>query len=562
MDIRKELVRCRGTGFGDIDAFLYSLKYLYIKHKRDLSKVCLADVITPLQVKTIREVASTGWVYILKSRKEGISTIYAAWNFRHAWLVPNFETLLLSLDDASCTYIKTIYQYFHDNLPKPLRLQEVKSNDHQLWLDQGNGCIGKISARTAKSEGTRGTTPRSIHASEFAQYTNIQATLDAAFNAAADDCEIMLESTARGMNQAYDIWNNPDNGYKKLFIGWHESPNCTLDELPKGMRVPTELLEVQEQEGFSNKRIWWAAERYHRRCGSNWNQFCQEYPWKPEVAFVSTGTRFFTSAYFTDTKPTDGLIRYHQPHRYRIYSMGVDTASGSTTGDYSAFHILDVTIPTDPFTVCTYRGRLQTPQYASLVYQELVKYQALAVVEINGYGLDVHQRIMETNYPNIYRRQIYDKSTKKFVEKLGWTTSDSRSGGGTRSIMLARMLSHIRGGMYLGVKLSKFKVIDERLKDEINTVIYTDSGKVEHDKNCYDDLVIATALAMMGIDQTSEIKDVIHRTKPRSIAESLKFEADTGLLLSDLPDGYFDGDEDPLSSTGSPMPFIPFKTLT
>ena len=562
MNVRQEITRCRGTGFGDVDAFVYSLKYLHIKHKKDLSKVCLADVVTDLQMQTIRSIATHGWTYVLKSRKEGISTIYAAWNFRHLWLVKNFATLVLSLDDDSCKTIKGIYQYFQDNLPDELKLKEVKSNDHQLWLDQGKGSISELHARTAKSEGSRGSSPRAIHASEFAQYTAIQKTLDASINAAVEDCEVMLESTARGMNQAYDMWTNPGNGYNKIFIGWHESPNCLLDELPPGLTVPQELMDVQEEMGLSDQAIWWATARFHRRCGSNWNQFCQEYPWKPEVAFVSSGTRFFTSVYFTDMKPTDGLIRYHEPSQYRLYTMGVDTATGSPNGDYSAFHILDVTIPTDPFTVCTFRDRIQTPDYAEIVWRELNAYNAVAVIEINGPGLDVLQRVMENNYPYIYRRQVYDKTRKKYIEKIGWHTSGQQGGGGTRTIMLSRMLTHVRGGQYMGINLSKFKIIDHRLQEEVNTVIYTDTGRVDHDKGCHDDLVIATALALMGIDQVSEVKEIVLRKKPRNNAEALKFEADTGLLMSELGEGYFqeensfwDGDQDA-------PPGVPFRSLT
>ncbi|MCJ8300049.1 MAG: hypothetical protein MJK13_14090, partial [Pseudomonadales bacterium] len=76
-------------------------------------------------MQTIRSIATHGWTYVLKSRKEGISTIYAAWNFRHLWLVKNFATLVLSLDDDSCKTIKGIYQYFQDNLPEELKLKEV-----------------------------------------------------------------------------------------------------------------------------------------------------------------------------------------------------------------------------------------------------------------------------------------------------------------------------------------------------------------------------------------------------------------------------------------------------
>lgn len=535
--------RCYGMGYNDVEAFLFTCNFLYITHKQDKRLVCLADVITSLQLEAIQAWSEHRWVYILKSRKEGISTIYAAWNFRHIWLIENFESLLLSLDNPSAAYLKSIYQFFHDHVPPELQGTTVKENKYEIKYDTG----GWLRSMTASTDAARGSTPRSIHASEFAQYTNIRRILEAALQAGTDDCEVVHESTAKGMNEAYDMWVNPDNGIEKVFITWINSPNCRQDTC-KG-RPPQELLDAQKKYKFSDQHLNWATDRYHQRCGSNWDSFCQEYPMCPEDAFIASGARYFTGIVFPDArfdeKKDQGYREYEPPEQWSRYVAGVDSASGSPTGDFSTLAILNIDNPLAPRLAAAYYQRIAVPYFAKDLMKWLSRYHdPLAVVEINGPGSDVLWRLREAGYTNFFRRRVVDKVENIIMEKLGWHTSDTQGGGGTRSILFSKLLAHARGGMWAGQQIAKFDFRDERLQFEVNSVIYTDSGKVEHSPGKHDDLVIATGLALQGIDQAwEEERHPGARYRPETIREVLEFEAQTGLIFKDLSPSFFDSYE-------------------
>lgn len=533
------LKRILGQGYRDMEAFLFFINFVQIPHKADRRYVYLADVITHLQLEVLEAVTENQYTYVLKSRKEGISSGYAAWNYRHIAFVENFESLILSLDNISTMYIKSMYQSIHDRLPEEIRPETITpTNRHEMSFDTG----GWLRSMTAATDAGRGSTPRSIHASEFAQYTDIKRTLEAAFQAGTDDVEVILESTAKGMNEAYNMWIKEGNGYKKVFITWMDSPNCMQETCVS--TPPKELLDAQEKHGFSQQHLNWATDRYNLRCGSSWDTFCQEYPMVAEDAFIASGTRFFTGISFPgvefDDKVDVGYVEYEEPKKFQRYVLGADVASGSPVGDFSAFCIINCQDRQNPRIVATYYKRVPTPEFADILHKYLSRYHdPLAVIEINGPGTDIMHRLRERGYANMFRRMTVDKVEGTLTEKLGWLTSES-----SRYMIFSKMLAHMRGGHWAGLELGKMKAVCKRLMYEINSVIYNNVGKIEHAPSKHDDLVIATGLALQGMDQAYEDQPVIRRNRPNGIREILEFEAETGLMLENLAFDYFD-DFDP-----------------
>jgi hypothetical protein len=76
---------------------------------------------------------------------------------------------------------------------------------------------------------------------------------------------------------------------------------------------------------------------------------------------------------------------------------------------------------------------------------------------------------------------------------------------------------------------------------EINTFIYNDKGKPEADKGKHDDLVFATGLALIGIDQADDFEEEIQREyTPRSKRDILEWEMQTGKLFTQNKDKFWD----------------------
>jgi hypothetical protein len=171
--------------------------------------------------------------------------------------------------------------------------------------------------------------------------------------------------------------------------------------------------------------------------------------------------------------------------------------------------------------------------------EEAAKYEALVTVESNSYGLSILEYLTQKEWAYLYRRTKYDKMGDRWTESLGFSTT-----AGTRGLLLSR-LQEYTSNTWLTIR-------DDRLKYEINTFMFNDSGKPEASNGKHDDMIFATALALIGMDQLDQVQEVIQRERPRNIKEMLQFERSTGSLymesIEEFPvDEEMEGDS-PLSS--------------
>ena len=381
-----------------------------------------------------------------------------------------------------------------------------------------------IKVTSAGSGSARGSTYSSIHCSEFAFYKDIKDTIASAFQTAGDNSQIVLETTANGLNDAHKMWFS-ESGYDKLFIAWTDDVKYVSSKKPK--RVPPILANYQREHGLTDAQYNWALQTFSVKCAADWNTFRQEYPLTAEQAFVTSGARFFTHT-FPHAQAKPGLIRFDEPQDYRVYSMGVDTASGSAVGDYSAFSIVDVTDKRSPRIVASFYDRLTPIRFARVVLEEAQKYEALVTVESNSYGLAIIEHLVQQEWGYLYRRTKYDKVGDRWTESLGFNTNAS-----TRSLLLSRLQEYVSN--------TWLEVNDERLKAEINTFMFNDVGKPEAISGNHDDMVFAVSLALMGMDQIEQIQEERQAQRPRNLKEMLQFERATGSVFSRALDD-FDGE--------------------
>ena len=472
------------------------------------------------QKKLIAELKFNNWIYVLKARKLGQTTIIAALNFWRVLFRPNYAALVVAHTDEAAKGIFKIYKRFHEHLPEWLKVP-IEQNLHEMRFEHG----AIIRATTASSQSVRGQTYQSIHCSEFAMYPDIESTIAAIFSTAGDSGTVILETTANGINPAHRIWYEP-NGMTKLFLSWKDAKDCQSPFKPNFM--PPELKQLGEDHGLSRRQLNWATQTYTTRCASSWNTFLQEYPLEPDVAFISSGRRFFTTHIYPHAVAHEGYEQYASPQQYHVYSLGVDTASGSAEGDYSAFCLLDVTDKRAPRIASSFYGRLPPAEFARQVLIEAKKYNALIVPESNSYGLSIIEYLIQEAYGFLYRRVKYDKMANRYTENLGFNTNVS-----TRSILLARLQEYVAREWLL--------VSDERLKTEINTFVFSKSGRPEADVGQHDDMVFATGLALIGLQQIDDVREHVQlKNRPSSISEMLEYECSTGKLYAQTADQFHD----------------------
>jgi len=523
---RDELQRCAW------DFAYFCEKYLKILDKR---KKLVPLVPNPIQADFADVMDRQPFTYVLKSRKVGISTFVAAKFFWKALFRPGFEVAVIAhTEKAVLENIAPIYHRFYENLPKFLQVPLKHQTVHKLHFAHDS----RIIIGTANSEGARGGTPVALHCSEFSRYENPDDTMAALFNSLGADPEVVLETTANGMNFAYTMWIDDELEYHRVFYPWTEDPDCAS---PKHKyNTPDEIQELVDEFELTDEQRNWFTETYRLKCNSKMRILQQEYPIIADHAFVSSGGRFFHASY-PGVEPEPGYITYAEPQKWHTYVMGVDTASGADKGDYSAFCVIDVTDPKKIKTVATFYERIMPRAFGKRVLAEALKWRALVVPEANSYGLTIIEELRLKNYPYIYHKLDQKDGENTWTKKYGfWTDRASRP----------LMLSKLYEALYEGV----FDGCDRRFQGEANHFTYSQKGKPEAQSGHHDDMVIATALAVYGSHQASIVREDRMNEKPENIRESLQFEHRTGRNYSDDWDDWYGDDVNksyPLTIEGS-----------
>lgn len=522
----KELQRCSW------DFAYFCQKYLKILNK---SKKLVPLVPNPIQADFADVMDNHPFTYVLKSRKVGISTFVAAKFFWKALFRPGFEVAVIAhTEKAVLENIAPIYHRFYENLPKFMRVPLKHQTVHKLHFIHDS----RIIIGTANSEGARGGTPVALHCSEFSRYENPDDTMAALFTSLGNDPEVVLETTANGMNFAYSMWNDDELEYHRVFYPWTEDPDCASKKEPRS--IPPEIEEMVEEFELTPQQANWFVDTYRLKCNSKLRILHQEYPIIAEQSFVSTGGRFFHAA-FPGGDPEPGYIEHAKPQKWHTYVMGVDTASGAEKGDYSAFCVIDVTDPKKVSTVATFYERLMPRAFGKRVLAEAHKWKALVVPEANSYGLTIIEELRLRNYPYIYHKLDQRDGENTWTKKYGFWTDRS-----SRPLMLSKLYELLYDGQFDGR--------DRRFQSEANHFVYSRNGKPEAQSGHHDDMVIATALAVYGSSQAAMVREDRMNEKPENIRESLQFEHRTGRNYSDDWDDWYGSDVNkshPLTIEGS-----------
>lgn len=508
----KEIAKCKG------DFLYFAETYLYIIDKSN-NKVGLK--LNSAQNKILAELLKNNKLTILKARQLGSTTFVAAYLFWKTLFNTNERTAVIAHTREAAESIFLMYKNFYNNLPRFLQFGTTSSNVRELVFKTGS----KIKVGSASTESFRGSTYNNVHASEVAFWGDAEKTIASLFQTLTPNPTIVLESTANGFNDFHKLWNG-ENGFTKLFLSWLDADDYWTKEVPKGMPE-----QFKAYHTLPPVRLNWAVKTFFEKCAGNWSVFQQEYPITPEVAFITSGDKFF-SIFFEGAQTYSGLKIWERRQKYHIYTIGVDTAAGSPNGDFSAFCVLDVTDKDKPRIVATYYDRLTPSNFSAMVYEAAKQYGALVVCENNSYGLSVIERLVELEWGLLYRTTKFNKTTSKWSDQIGYNTNSA-----TRPVLLDRLQRFIHEGF--------LNPICPRLQYEINTFVYKDGIKPEADEGSHDDLIFATALALIGLEQIDQIKESHYQEPPSTLREMVEFESATGIPYKQVQEKFVDPLEDP-----------------
>lgn len=453
---------------------------------------------------------------VLKSRQLGITTVSCCLSLYYAITKPSSHCMLVSYSADSASTIFDKLKQMYDDLPNGIKPLELANNRSCLKFSNGS----KITVCTMGSkELARGASLTFVHISEvaFCKEDKVIKQLLAIEQALLPDGKIVLESTANGMNDFYNLWNKAENKeslYKPFFFSWIDDKlmfsleykefakrykalhngTLTIDEL-------TEDEQLYYGMGATLEQLMW---RRLKIANSSEEKFKQEFPSTPLEAFITTGNNVFNSEKVSKeyierskTKPlavvpnipielksylNNYFSVWEAPKRGVKYYIGVDASEG-VGQDYTVIDVYDQ----DALQVAQFRTNKLQPYLIAEILNNIGKWynKALLVIEKASGGHIILDRMRNTfKYMNIYKHIDYDQRGKK-VKKIGWITSSK-----TKPILIQDFVECWENNEMFINSVSTL--------NEMKTYLYSD-GTANGETGTHDDCVIASALALQGI---------------------------------------------------------------
>ena len=127
-NLKKEIEKCKN----DFDYFCK--KYLKIVDKNG-NLVLLQPNIA--QQRFLYNLEDNPWIYVLKARQLGLTTIIAAKLFHKCLFTPNHKVAVIAHTRDAAKTIFEIYKRYYNNLPKFLRFKTEAANVNELVFFHG-----------------------------------------------------------------------------------------------------------------------------------------------------------------------------------------------------------------------------------------------------------------------------------------------------------------------------------------------------------------------------------------------------------------------------------------
>lgn len=233
---------------------------------------------------------------ILKSRQQGISTLYLAYNLDSCIFDDGTEAGIQSYGIKEAEKLSNRAELMWDMFPQAVKdllgVSVISNNQSGMYFS--NRSILKIG-------NFRGDTLQSLHVSELGKIAKkfpdkAKELKTGAFQAVSSKNIITIESTAEGKSGLfYEMWDKAVRkkllgvelnalDFEPIFLPWYADPDCQIfTETPIEPKVKQYLDKLEERLDieFSNYQRWWYQAKYEELK----DDMTQEYPSTPEEAF-------------------------------------------------------------------------------------------------------------------------------------------------------------------------------------------------------------------------------------------------------------------------------------
>lgn len=455
----------------------------------DKDKRAVPMKLNPVQATFDEEM--TGRDHVPKARQMGISSYVLALFTIRCLSRDNTRAVVISHDKESTERLFAKVRFFIDNFRGP-RPETGFASKRELTFPK-TGSSFYIGTAGARKFG-RGDTITDLHCSEVAFWDDPGSLTAGLFQSVPRKSgTIILESTGNGREWYYRRVMRAEEGksrYRNHFFGWLEFPeyNIVLSEKQEQEVLNTLDVSLDEPElvaaGWTPGQIQFRREKLDDM-DFDTELFKQEYPTTLDECFRSTGASIFNKVLYEQTENWQKSSRflsvlYGHPNPSYVYAIGADV-SGGVGKDRSVAHIGCLTTNEQ---VGEWVSDRCSPDDFAKVLAELGRAfnHAYITVESNNHGI-LTLSDLRGLYP-IYLIHKVQSPTQNTTPETALSKLGVLSTSRTRPLLIGSLRRAVA---------TVYTIHSPLLKDEMDTFVEKETGKMEAQEGSFDDRVIAAA---------------------------------------------------------------------
>lgn len=416
---------------------------------------------------------------VLKARQIGWSTLVALYCLWLCFFWPDQSIVMLSKGEREAEKLLQKATYAYDRMPEWMRRRgprRLSKNLKKLSFDNAS----VIESMPSKEDPGRSSTATVVVVDEWAFLDNPEEAWASIEPIADVGGRVIGLSTANGWgNFFHTMWTRAEqklNDFVPIFFPWHA--NTERDE------------------------DWYEAKK---RNMPGW-LLAQEYPNDPDEAFIKSGNPVFDVDRLRAVVPvepaagwlewfdarvksarfrTDGggpIDVWRLPATGHAYVVGADVAEGLEHGDFCSAHVLDVGSGNrQAEVVATWHGHIDPDEFGDQLVALCYWYNVATLgIEVNNHGLVTCKTAQKYSYPRLYYRKSMDERSEKWLNKVGWATTQK-----TKPLMIDDLGAALREGSLL--------IPCAATLAEMRTYVRDEKGKMGGSP--HDDRVMSLAIA-------------------------------------------------------------------
>ena len=452
-EIVKEILKCGK------DAPYFINNYCRISHPM---KGLIQFKTYPYQDDLLNDYNDFRFNVILKARQLGISTITAAYCVWFMLFHKEKNIVVLATKFSTAANLVKKVKSMMKNLPDWLKLAKIDV-DNRTSFELSNGSI--IKAVPTSEDAGRSEALSLLVVDEAAHIEKMNEIWTAVYSTLATGGRCIALSTPKGtgnwFHKTYTDAIDGENEFNPIELMWDVHPE-------------------RDQAWFAKETKNMSKRQVAQELLCNFNTSGDTVIHPEDLTWIHGNIK--DPIYRTGHDRNFWIWEKFEPNNQ--YLLTADVARGDGA-DNSVFHVVKLNTME---VVAEYQGKPSLDMYARILYDAGIEFgNCLLVVENNGIGISVLEKLVNLGYPNLY---YSIKSTHEFVEAIqgetmeravaGFTTSTK-----TRPLIVAKLEEFIRNRM--------LTTYSSRIYHEMKTFIWH-NGKPQAMRSYNDDLVMALAI--------------------------------------------------------------------